>query len=144
MAQPVETDEQDADRSFQRLLQEVRRSARDDSDQAETRGQTGQELGNARKRESAHRVRHDGRQGAVKVEEERALSRVSGQRQKEVGNGAGGHRPRWLAQAPATRSAPMTTTTSSPVMALTGTDELKGRTAAGLRPSVVAIEVAAG
>ena len=122
------------------MRQEVNRPAGDHRHQGEACGQARQELRRAGERTGPHRIRHYRRQRAVEIEAERALSRVSNERQEDLGKCA--HRP-GRDQAPATRSAPATTTTSSPVMPVTGTAAVNGSTAAGLRPSVDAMAAAA-
>ena len=122
-------------------------SARDHGHEREPRRQRDQERRHAGERACPDGVGHDGRQGAVEVEEERTVRGIGGQRLErggELGRGRLGHRPaRRQAPGAVARSWPMTTITSRPVVELSGVAELNGSTWAGFTPMAVAMDAAA-
>ena len=121
--------------------------ARDHGHERELRRQRGQERRHAGDGACSDGVRHDGRQRAVEVEEERAVRRVGGQRFERGGErvwGRLGHRPaRRQAPGAVARSWPTITITSRPVVELSGVAELIGSTCAGFTPMAVAMDAAA-
>ncbi len=147
--QAVEASQRDAGRLPQHLGEEGGRPPRDHGDQREGAGELGQQGGHAGQRTGPRRVLDDGSEGAVEVEEQRAVRRLGrqapeGRRKLRRGLARAGQ-----AQEEAVvvvdveaRSAPMITTTSTPVTPLTGVAVVSGSTWVGFTPMVVAMDAA--
>ncbi len=148
--QAVEADQRDAGGRMEDVGQEGGGPARDHRDESEDSGELGQQGRHAGEGARARRIDDHGREGPVEIEEQCAALRLGGQWLQERRQARRGVARRGQCQeavvvvvdADAARSAPMTTTTSTPVMPLTGVAAETGSTWEGCTPIVVAMDAA--